>query len=110
MDEDAFNEERFAYNDIDSNLVDPLNETSVGYFGSIKSILFDEKMNTRYKGKIVYTAMHGVGADFVDEAFEASGFRNTIIHVKEQRGKSKTKSLLYCFPVRLSYHTDKVHF
>ncbi len=35
---------------------------------------------------VVYTAMHGVGADYVDAAFRRAGFR-PLIHVEEQRGK-----------------------
>ena len=43
-------------------------------------------MNQSCRRKIVYTAMHGVGSDFIDKAFEATGF-DPVIHVKEQRGK-----------------------
>ena len=43
-------------------------------------------MNQNCKQKIVYTAMHGVGSDFIDKAFEATGF-DPVIHVKEQRGR-----------------------
>ena len=43
-------------------------------------------MNSKYKGRIVYTAMHGVGADYIDKAFEIAGFQ-PVIHVKEQRGR-----------------------
>merc|ERR1712018_225056 len=57
---------------------------SKDYFGTLKSMLFDATMNRRYKGKIVYTPMHGVGANFIDEAFDVCGFQ-PVIHVKEQR-------------------------
>ena len=84
--ENAFNEESIKYDD--SNLIDPLEETSNAYFGSLKSILYDSNVNRNYAGKIIYTAMHGVGSDYIDQAFEISGF-SPVIHVKEQRGKPK---------------------
>ena len=67
-------------------MIDPLEDTSKDYFGTLKSMLFDEAMNRKYQGKIVYTAMHGVGANFIDQAFKVSGFQ-PVMHVKEQRGK-----------------------
>ena len=84
FDEYAFNEDNINYDGI--NLIDPLEEASKGYLGTLKSMLFDDSMNKRYKGKIVYTSMHGVGANFIDMAFEAAEFQ-PVIHVKEQRGK-----------------------
>ena len=56
----------------------------------MKSILFEEKMNRKYKKKIVYTSMHGVGADTIDLVFDACGFQ-PVIHVKEQRRKYVSK-------------------
>ena len=83
--EDAFAEEKITYADHD-NLTDPLKATSHGYYNdTLKAILFDEDMNRNFEGKIVYTAMHGVGADYIDQAFATAGFQ-PVIHVKEQRG------------------------
>ena len=82
--EEAFNESRVTYDD--PNLIDPLKESSLAYFSTLNSILFDKTMNQNCKRKIVYTAMHGVGSDFIDKAFEATGF-DPVIHVKEQRGR-----------------------
>ena len=81
---EAFDENRVAYSN--SNLIDPLEESSSSYFSVLDSILFDKSMNQSCRRKIVYTAMHGVGSDFIDKAFEATGF-DPVIHVKEQRGK-----------------------
>ena len=71
--------------------MDPLKETSKQYCDSMKSILFEEKMNRKYKKKIVYTPMHGVGADTIDLVFDACGFQ-PVVHVKEQRRKYVSKS------------------
>ena len=57
----------------------------------MKSILFEEKMNRKYKKKIVYTPMHGVGADTIDLVFDACGFQ-PVVHVKEQRRKCVSKA------------------
>jgi len=46
-------------------------------------------MNGNFKGRIVYTAMHGVGASYIDRAFQVAGFL-PVIHVKEQKGRSST--------------------
>ena len=42
-------------------------------------------MNGGSAVKIVYSAMHGVGADFLDRAFRVAGL-SPVVHVKKQRG------------------------
>ena len=44
-------------------------------------------MNCSFKAPVVYTAMHGVGAGYVDRAVESCGFK-PLVHVMEQRGES----------------------
>ena len=84
--EEAFDESKITYQA--PSLIDPLKEESSSYFNALNSILFDKSMNKKCKRKIVYTAMHGVGAKFIDQAFEATGF-DPVIHVKEQKGTMK---------------------
>ena len=55
------------------------------YYDDLHSFVYDETMNRGSGVKIVYSAMHGVGANFVDKAFEVAGF-NAVVHVKKQRG------------------------
>ena len=55
------------------------------YYDDLHSFVYDETMNRGSGVKIVYSAMHGVGANFVDRAFEVAGF-NPVVHVKKQRG------------------------
>jgi len=85
--QETFDDNRIAYSN--PNLIDPLEESSTSYFSVLNSILFDKSMNQSCRRKIVYTAMHGVGSDFIDKAFKATGF-DPVIHVKEQREPDPT--------------------
>ena len=49
------------------------------------SLLNDVERNGNFKGRIIYTPMHGVGASYIDRAFQVAGFL-PVIHVKEQKG------------------------
>ena len=51
------------------------------------SLVNDFDRNAGFKGRIIYTAMHGVGANYIDRAFQVAGFM-PVIHVKEQKGKN----------------------
>jgi phosphomannomutase len=67
-------------------LIDPLGEISKAYFDAISNDLFNKEMNEKCSKTIVYTAMHGVGANYIDQAVAAAGFK-PLVHVQEQRGK-----------------------
>jgi len=73
--------------DVSDLLEDPLEDTIQAYYQYIEAMLFDkEGLNQAYEGPpLVYTAMHGVGADYVDRAIAAAGFKQPVVHVKEQR-------------------------
>ena len=60
-----------------------------------------EAMNGGSGVKIVYSAMHGVGADFLDRAFKVVGLR-PVVHVKKQRGSFPTPN--FVLPVALNNH------
>jgi len=51
------------------------------------NLIVDFDRNRNFNGRIVYTPMHGVGANYIDRAFQVAGFL-PVIHVKDQRGKS----------------------
>ena len=55
------------------------------YYDDLRSFVYDEAMNAGSGVKIVYSAMHGVGADFLDRAFKVAGL-SPVVHVKKQRG------------------------
>ena len=69
----------------DSLLVNPMAEMSTAYYSTLEKLLYNPTINANYKGKIVYTAMRGVGANYVDRAFSTANFQ-PVLHVKEQRG------------------------
>ncbi len=65
--------------------MDPLAVQTQEYLKTLDLRLFDPAMNRAFDENIVYTAMHGVGADYLDQAFDKAGFQ-PVLHVKEQRG------------------------
>ena len=88
---DAFEEaflERFSQRTVPS-LVDGLERYSSEYYDDLRSFLYDEAMNEGSGVEIVYSAMHGVGANFLDRAFKVAGF-SPVVHVKKQRGSFQT--------------------
>ena len=64
-------------------LVNP-EEFADAYYNTLKSLLYDETMNSKFDKKIVYSAMHGVGASYIDRAFATAKFA-PVVHVQEQR-------------------------
>ena len=70
--------------DVDARLIDPLDEMSGSYFSTLKTKLYDVNLNQKLRNKIVYSAMHGVGAAFIDQAFQVASLPG-VIHVLEQR-------------------------
>jgi phosphomannomutase len=72
----------------DEDVRDPLDEMSEEYFKILKASSSEFPLAKSVSGmpKIVYSAMHGVGADFIDQAFRLAGFP-PVIHVRTQRGK-----------------------
>ena len=77
----AFNED---LTDTDSLLIDPMEEMFEAYYSTLIAKLYDENMNRQLQHKIVYSAMHGVGAQFIDEAFKAASLP-PVVHVPEQK-------------------------
>ncbi len=59
---------------------------SADYYIDMTDFLYDKAMNERSCAKIVYSAMHGVGSNFIDKAFAAAGLQ-PVHHVKQQRGE-----------------------
>ena len=76
-------------------LVNPWEEMTEGYLAALESDLYDKKMNQEGQTKIVYSAMHGVGAEYIEMAFKRAGFQMPI-SVKEQNGEHTAKSNLFC--------------
>lgn len=72
-----------------SLLFDPHDELCSEYYTMLKNLLTDEDRNRKFIGRIVYTPMHGVGADYIDRAFEVAAFL-PVLHVKEQREPDPT--------------------
>lgn len=70
--------------DVDALLIDPLEEMSDTYFATMKAKLYDANLNQKLRHKIVYSAMHGVGAAFIDQAFGVASLP-AVLHVLEQR-------------------------
>ena len=66
---------------------DSLLEFSGKYFADLKSDFGDQSLSSGMKHNLVYTAMHGVGSEFIDRAAMETGFK-PVIHVKEQRGNA----------------------
>ena len=91
---DSFEEsflERFSPRTVPS-LVDGLERYSAEYYDDLRSFVYDEAMNGGSAVKIVYSAMHGVGADFLDRAFRVAGL-GPVVHVKKQRGSFRTEKI-----------------
>ena len=69
------------------SIEDPLETMSEKYFSALRNSLYDYEMNKNFGSqKIVYSAMHGVGAEYIDRAFEATGFQ-PVVQVVEQKGE-----------------------
>ena len=66
------------------SLIDPWQDTTDAYLAALKASLVINEDGPQVD--FVYTAMHGVGADYIDMAFEQCGFK-AVNHVKEQRGQ-----------------------
>ncbi|XP_022091573.1 glucose 1,6-bisphosphate synthase-like isoform X2 [Acanthaster planci] len=62
---------------------DPLDEIMQLYLTDIQNKIYDRDLNVKCPWRITYTAMHGVGTDFVKKAFEAVGLP-PVIDVVEQ--------------------------
>ncbi len=80
-DDDAFNEDLTMFQD---NLNDPTEELGKRYYDTLQNLLYDEEMNAGFKKKVVYSAMHGVGASYIDQAFSMAKFA-PVLHVDDQR-------------------------
>ncbi|XP_014675565.1 PREDICTED: phosphoglucomutase-2-like isoform X1 [Priapulus caudatus] len=63
--------------------VDPLQQIMESYYRDILSLALHKSTNVNSPLKFTYTAMHGVGYNYVVEAYKAFGF-NPPIPVKEQ--------------------------
>ncbi len=65
--------------------LDSREELCNAYYTMLCNLIVDFDRNRNFNGRIVYTPMHGVGANYIDRAFQVAGFM-PVIHVKEQRG------------------------
>jgi len=70
---------------------DAREELCNSYYSMLCNLIVDFDRNRNFNGRIVYTPMHGVGANYIDRAFQVAGFL-PVIHVKDQRGKFFTIS------------------
>ena len=60
-------------------------ESFLGFsFRMLRDLTYDQSLNSDLSQKIIYTAMHGVGATYIDRAFETVKFK-PVIHVSEQK-------------------------
>lgn len=86
--DDSFDETYIQKFNAESNppVIDLLEVMSNEYYDVLNRGLMKRTNNEEYKESIVYTAMHGVGANFIDRAMEIAGFK-PLVHVKEQRGE-----------------------
>lgn len=65
------------------NLINPKDFVD-GYYNTLKKMVYDESMNSKFDKKIVYSAMHGVGASYIDRAFATAKFA-PVVQVAEQQ-------------------------
>lgn len=79
-DQDSFSDD---LSDFKENLINPKVYADT-YYNTLKGLLYDELMNSNFKLKIVYSAMHGVGSSFIDRAFATANF-SPVVHVHEQK-------------------------
>ena len=80
-DDHVYNEDLSEFND---NIIDPTEEIGSLYYSMLHELTYDQSLNSDFSQKIVYTAMHGVGASYIDHAFETVKFK-PVIHVSEQK-------------------------
>ena len=64
--DNPFSEDLSIYGDL---VIDPMEDTMRDYYSYIESSLYDKQgLNQTFQGRpLVYTAMHGVGANFIDK-------------------------------------------
>ena len=62
----VFSDDLSIYGDL---VIDPMEDTMRDYYSYIESSLYDKQgLNRTFQGRpLVYTAMHGVGANFIDK-------------------------------------------
>merc|ERR1712223_875217 len=78
----AFSEDLSGFKNL---IVDPTEEMGDLYYNDLREQLYDaEKLNSNFKKKIIYTAMHGVGANYIERAFKMAKFQNPVM-VAEQK-------------------------
>ena len=67
--DNVFSDDLSPYGDL---VIDPMQKTSTDYYSYIEGSLYDkEGLNESFEGRpLVYTAMHGVGADFIDKVYK----------------------------------------
>ena len=78
----AFNENVEEFKNL---IIDPTDELGNLYYEALFNSSFDiDNLNCNLSHKIIYSAMHGVGAAYIDKAFDTVHFK-PVIHVSEQR-------------------------
>ena len=80
--EKAFDENLEEFQNL---IIDPTDELGNLYYQALFDSSYDiDNLNSNLSRKIIYSAMHGVGAIYVDRAFDTVRFK-PVIHVSEQR-------------------------
>uniref|UniRef100_A0A8C8FJD2 Phosphoglucomutase 2-like 1 n=1 Tax=Oncorhynchus tshawytscha TaxID=74940 RepID=A0A8C8FJD2_ONCTS len=74
---------------------DPLREISKMYMEDLSSVCFHRELNTKSPLKFVHSSFHGVGHDYVQQAFRAFGFPPPI-PVPEQKDPDPNFSTVSC--------------
>uniref|UniRef100_A0A8C7J7Y5 Phosphoglucomutase 2-like 1 n=1 Tax=Oncorhynchus kisutch TaxID=8019 RepID=A0A8C7J7Y5_ONCKI len=74
---------------------DPLREISKKYMEDLSSVCFHRELNTKSPLKFVHSSFHGVGHDYVQQAFRAFGFPPPI-PVPEQKDPDPNFSTVSC--------------
>ncbi|KAJ8266579.1 hypothetical protein GJAV_G00132090 [Gymnothorax javanicus] len=74
---------------------DPLKDICRCYMDDLKSVCFHRELNTKTPLKFVHSAFHGVGHEYVQQAFQAFGFRPPI-PVPEQKDPDPEFSTVSC--------------
>ena len=110
----AFNENVEEFQNL---IIDPTDELGNLYYEKLFNSSFDiDNLNCNLSHKIIYSAMHGVGAAYIDKAFDTVHFK-PVIHVSEQRMpdpvskalRNEQYLIVQCSKPRLTYLIQWTH-
>lgn len=80
---------------------DPLSEVMKSYFSHIKKNVLYPEVTANTPLKFVYTPVHGVGFDYMIEAFKVSEFKVNFIHLKIYFYTFSFKSFIFLFTLTI---------